>query len=275
LAMASVPPGLPPNHEADDLEIMWEAFQIAGWNSRWSAMDALLDAGLPVDYSPPIGWPLMLEAAGNMHLDLAEYLVRRGADLDREWPPHGSARGFARMHFGNWPQKEHARRLLEICNAGNPDEILAELDAKRPSPPPLYSRASRMLQLAADDAARQQQSVVTTENMLVALLRLEGGQFASIFMGSGADMQKLRAMIGARLLPDSDPLSGQDLPRDADAEAAVQLAIAETDARRREQVDILAVLVGMLSRRDGAASRMLTDVGMNLTATRERLLSGL
>ena len=275
LAMDAFPRGLPPNYDADDLEIMWEAFRIAGSNGRWAAMDALLDAGLPVDYSPSVGWPLMLEAAGNMHLELAEYLVRRGADLDREWPPHGSARGFARMHFSNWPQKEDARRLLAICDAGDPDEILAELDAKRPSPPPLESRSLRLLQLAADDAARQQQSVVTTENMLVGLLRLEGGQFASIFMGSGADMQKLRARIEARLLPDSDPLSGQEIPRDADAEAAVEMAIAEADARRREQVSILALLVGIVRQPNATASRLLVDVGMNQATTRDRLESSL
>src|SRR6185295_17199388 len=54
---------LPPNADADDLEIMWEAFQIAGWNERWSTMDALLEAGLPVDHSPMV-WPLLLEAVG-------------------------------------------------------------------------------------------------------------------------------------------------------------------------------------------------------------------
>jgi hypothetical protein len=271
LAMDAFPRGLPPNYDADDLEIMWEAFQIAGWNGRWAAMDALLDTGLPVDYAPSVGWPLMLEAAGNMHLDLAEYLVRRGADLDREWPPHGSARGFARMHFGNWPQKEETRRLLAICDAGNPEDILAELDANRPSPPPLESRTSRMLQLAADDAARQHQSVVTTENMLVGLLRFEGGIFASFFMGTGADMQKLRATIGARLLPDADPLSGQELQRNTDAEAALEMAIAEADARRRESVDPIALLVAMLSQPEGAASRLLTSVGTDSSTTRERL----
>lgn len=51
--------GLPPNLEADDLEIMWEAFLIAGLNDRWATMDALLDAGLPVDHrgNPTISSP--------------------------------------------------------------------------------------------------------------------------------------------------------------------------------------------------------------------------
>jgi hypothetical protein len=74
-------PALPPHHDADDLEIMWEAFQIAGWNGRWAAMDALLAAGLPVDHAP-LGFPLVTEAVGNLLVPLAEYLVSRGADLE-------------------------------------------------------------------------------------------------------------------------------------------------------------------------------------------------
>jgi hypothetical protein len=127
--------GLPPNHEADDLEIMWEAFQIGGLNGRWAAMDALLEAGLPVDHAP-VAWPLVTEAVANMHVPLAEYLVSRGADLDREWDSYGSARAIARFHVRNAPQSEDARRLLAICDAGTPEEILAEMDAKRQSPPP-------------------------------------------------------------------------------------------------------------------------------------------
>jgi hypothetical protein len=117
MAMAVMFFGLPPHHEADDLEIMWEAFQIAGWNGRWATMDALLDAGLPVDHAP-IAWPLVMEAAGNLLVPLAEYLVSRGADLDRQWPPYESARAFARSHVKNNPENEDAQRLLSICDAG-------------------------------------------------------------------------------------------------------------------------------------------------------------
>ena len=78
-------------------------------------------------------------------------------------------------------------------------------------------------------------------------------------------------MIGARLLPDSDPLSGQEIPRDADAEAAVQMAIAEADARRREQVSVRALLVGILRQPNAVGSRVLVDVGMNQGTTRDRL----
>jgi hypothetical protein len=261
MAMASLG-GLPPNHEADDLEIMWEAFQIAGWNGRWGAMDALLDAGFPVDHTP-VGWPLVLDAVGNMLIPLAEYLVRRGADLDREWPPYGSARTFARdlVRDAHNPHRDDARRLLAICGAGTPEEILAELDANRQSPPPPESRTLRAMQLAADDAARQGQTSVTTENMLVGVLRVAGGVFAQLFMGTGTDMAKVRAMIGARLLPDADPLAGQDLPPDAGAEAAVRVAAEEADSRRRNEVSPFHLLKGILSQQTAPGARLLADAG--------------
>jgi hypothetical protein len=262
MAMASLG-ALPPNQEADDLEIMWEAFQIAGWNERWAAMDVLVEAGLPVDYAPTVGFPLVLEAVGNTLLPLAEYLVRRGTDLDREWPVYGSARAFARQRvmIDHDPNREDARRLLAICGAGTLDEVLAELDAKRPSPPPLEPRTLRAMQLAADDAARQGQSSVTTENLLVGVLRVSAGVFAQFLMGTGTDMPKLRAMLGARLLPDCDPLAGEELPRDADAEAAVQTAIAEADARRREGVSPLHLLSGILSKRTALGATLLAEAG--------------
>jgi hypothetical protein len=274
MAMGALMGFLPPHRDADDLEIMYEAFQIAGWNERWATMDALLEAGLPVDHAP-IGWPLVLEAVGNLMVPLADYLVSRGADLDREWPHNGSARSFARSHVENNhdPQSERVRRMLAICNAGTVEEILAQIDAKRQSPPPPDERTMRAMQLAADDAARQGQSSVTTENMLVGILRLNNGSFAEFFMGAGTDMPKLRAMIGARLLPDSDGLVGQELPADALAEAALLVAGAEADSRRRESVGPIHLMVGILSQETGPGARLLREVGTTVAQLSERLKS--
>jgi hypothetical protein len=266
--------GLPPHHEADDLEIMWEAFQIAGWNGRWAAMDALLEAGLPVDHAP-MGTPLVIEAVGNLLVPLAEYLVSRGADVNRNWGSriNGSARSKARSHLEGNPQNEKARSLVAVCNAGAPEEILAEMDAKRQSPPPPDERTMRVMQLAADDAGRQGQAAVTTENMLVGLLRAYDGTFAEVFMGTGTDMPELRATIGERLLPNRDPLGGQELPADAIAEAAWQVAVAEAEVRRRGAVDPLHLLCGILSQETGPAARLLGELGTDRALLSERLRS--
>jgi ATP-dependent Clp protease ATP-binding subunit ClpA len=168
-------------------------------------------------------------------------------------------------------QNESLGELLALCNAGTVEEILAELDAKRQSPPPPEPRTSRAMQLAADDAARQGQSVVTTENMLVGLLRVEGGVFADFFRGLGTDMAKLRAMIGARLLPDSDPLAGQELPADPGAEGAVRQAAADADARRREAVSPLHLVRGLLGQRGEPGAKLLAEAGLDEALVPERL----
>ena len=272
MAMGVVFGFLPPNADADDLEIMWEAFQIAGWNERWSTMDALLEAGLPVDHAP-WGAPLVYIAVGNLIVPLAEYLVSRGADLDREWGPpmNGSARSSIRSLVENLhdPHTENVRRMLAICNAGTVEEILAKVDAKRQSPPPPDEMTMRAMQLAADDAARLGQSVVTTENLLVGILRFRDGVLADFFTGTGTDMPKLRAMIGPRLLPDRDPLIGQELPADPIAEAAVRMAATEADARRRYWVSPIHLLAGILTQQSGPAARVLTEVGMTEVKARE------
>jgi hypothetical protein len=259
--------GRPPNHEADDLEIMWEAFQIAGWNHRWAAMDALLDAGLPVDHAPMV-WPLIMDASANLLVPLAEYLVSRGADVEREWDSNGSAQSHARDHIRSQPQNGNARRLLAICRAGTVDEILADLDAKRQSPPPADERVLRAMQLAADDAARQGQSAVSIENLLIGLLRVADGAFASLIGGTGADMSKLKALVGPRLLPDKDPLIGQDLPADESAAAALRAATAEADRRRRDSVRLLHLFAGIFAQGGGV---LLADVGANKARAEEML----
>jgi hypothetical protein len=220
-----------------------------------------------------MGTPLVIEAVGNLLVPLAEYLVSRGADVNRDWGSrmNGSARSMARSHLEGNPQSEKARRLIAVCRAGAAEEILAEMDAKRQSPPPPDERTMRVMQLAADDAGRQGQPAVTTENMLVGLFRAYDGAIAEFFVGTGTDMPGLRATLGERLLPDKDPLGGQVLPADGIAEAAWQVALAKAGARRRRAVDPLLLLYGILSQETGPAARLLDELGTNKVLLSERL----
>ena len=64
--------------DADDLEILWEALVVAGFNQRLNTLDALLDRGFPLDYAP-WGSTLRSWAEGNGVTVLAEHLAKRGA----------------------------------------------------------------------------------------------------------------------------------------------------------------------------------------------------
>ena len=69
---------MPCRPDADDLEILWEAFAVAGFNQRLNVIDALLDRGFPIDYEE-WGSTLLQWAQGNRMTALAEHLLKRGA----------------------------------------------------------------------------------------------------------------------------------------------------------------------------------------------------
>lgn len=257
--------------DADDLEIMWEAFRIAGWNHRWHAMDALLEAGLPMDHAP-LGMPLLAETALNMHLGtalLAEYLVTRGADLDRDWgrPVGGSVRATLPSHVENLadPHDPQVQLMLNICGAGTVAEILAIRDARPRDPVTLSPFAERVLQLAADDAATLGATSVGTENLLVGWLRVHGGVMADAFTGRGIDMLSLRRRIENRLRADADPLAGANLTLDAQASAAVRIATERAESKQHDGVWPSHLLIGILKVEDCPGAMLLQDVGVTAT----------
>jgi ATP-dependent Clp protease ATP-binding subunit ClpA len=172
------------------------------------------------------------------------------------------------------PHDEDVARMLAICGLEPVEVILAAQDAERPSPPPLSASATRILQLAADDAARQGQDAVTSENLLIGAMRLRDGDSVQFLLGAGTDMPELHTRIGSRLWPDADPLTGGDLHRDAGAEAALASAIREADTRRREEVGTFHIWYGLVTQDGGPAVQLLQSVGTNIDMVVGRLRTG-
>lgn len=271
IAMGVVVGAMPLRRDADDLEIMWEAFRIAGWNQRWRAMDALLEAGLPIDHAP-LGMPLIAEAALNMHLGtapLAEYLVTRGTDLDRDWGPRngGSVRNALSSFVEGLadPHDPQVQRMLDICGAGTVSAILAARDAQPREPVTLWPITERVLRLAADDAAIRGATSVNTEHLLVGWLRVLDGEVADICLGRGINMASLRAQLDGRLRADADPLSGDEIPRDQDAAAAIAIATERAETLKRDGVSPYHMLIGILEVHDGPGATLLRAAGVTAT----------
>ncbi len=268
IAMGVVFGAMPVRQDADDLEIMWEAFRIAGWNERWHTMDALLDAGLPIDHAP-LGIPLIAEAALNMHMGtapLAEYLVTRGADLDRDWGPRigGSVRAALPSFVESLaePLDPAVQRMLDICDAGTVRDILAIRDARPRDAVKLWPITERVLLLAADDASARGAIAVGTEHLLVGWLRVHGGGMADLFAGRHVDMARLRMRLEGRLRADTDPLAGGGLPLDEHASAAVRVATERAEKLQRDGVSPGHLLIGILEVTEGPGSTLLRDAGV-------------
>ena len=122
--------------EADDEEILVEAFFVAMLNQRTAVLEYMASRGTPID-SLVYGSPMIIMAVGNAWTPVVECLVRCGANLDlRGWRPEQTAREMARAMFEQMPGDAERRRIVELCGM-DPDVILAERDAQPTEPPEL------------------------------------------------------------------------------------------------------------------------------------------
>lgn len=172
-------------------------------------LDELLKSGFPIDYR---GWgsALIHLAVGNQMVELVEFLVARGANLElRTWRPHASACEIAESHFRNDPSNPKAYRILELCRgAGYAAELLsrARCDGPLAFDPPL----EQAIALAQEDARRLGRDAVQSANLFVGLLRAERSMAVGYLGYAGLDLARLRAMLGDRLIDEHGRESGVD-----------------------------------------------------------------
>jgi Clp amino terminal domain, pathogenicity island component len=256
----------------DATEVLAEAFFVAMVNDRITVLDYMIDRGFPVDY---LGWemPFVSFAAGNQRVRVVECLVRRGADLDvRGRHPDMSAREMARERFENMPTNPTARRILELCGL-DPEQVIAEMQA-RPAPEPQITRLlQQALELAGDDAARQQRPGIGPDNLLVGTLRVSPGGSMELMRAAGVDAELLRAEIGVRVLPAPDRVERGKLLLDGAAQDVMRAAIAIARQRKQDAVFIRHVVRALADTDDVYLRDLLGRCGSSMAKLRERLES--
>lgn len=251
---------MPPHPDPEDEEILMEAFVVAMLNGRTAVLEYMMSRGFPVN-SLLYGSPAINVAVGNAWVSVVECLVRGGADLDlRGWQPDQSARELARAYFEQAPDDADRRRIVELCGM-NPDAILTERDARPGSPPARHPDFDLALALASDDAARVGQPDVRPENLLVGLLRAGGLPLEFLARPGHTDLVRLGREQGDRVRPASDRVAPRELPMRADAQAAVEAALAAVAARRQDMVHGLHLLLTLLRLNDPACAGLLARYG--------------
>lgn len=256
---------MPMNPAADDQTVVWEGSIVAALNQRFAVLDVLLDRGFPIDHM--VWGPTLLQlAVGNGWVPLAEYLVRRGADVTLEGRPNGSARHIAEQGFLNPHGHPEKRRLLELCGGRDPEVLVRERDEQR---------AKRVMQthptveeafvLAKQDAIRQGRDAVGSENLLIALLR-QGKLPLQILSAAGVDLERLRAQLADRLEATGDP-PPPEMTTDPAATALLLAARAEAERRKHDTLNTLHLFVALLATAEPVVLALIEPAG----ARRERL----
>ena len=244
--------------DADDTTIVWEAFFVAALNQRYGVLDLLLDRGFPIDYLE-WGQNVLHLAVGNRWVDLVEYLVRRGANVDlRGWHPNSTARELAEQSFAGRPTPE-AQRILELCGGRDAETVsreAAEERAKQTRPSSVFLDA---LKHAKQDALHLGRTSAGLENLFVGLLRGEH-QMAVIYLNvGGVDLGRLKTFLGKRLDPSNENVD--DMPFDDGASEACMDAQAEAKSRLRTQINPLHLLFVLLKPDDGPIAEMIRASG--------------
>ena len=268
------PMKIPAHPDADDEEILMEAFFVAMLNGRTAVLEHMVSRGFPVN---SLVWesPVIHMAAANAMIPLVECLVRCGADLDlRGSATQQSAREVAREMFEQLPEYPDRRRTVELCGM-DPEAILAERDARPVNPPSIEPKLQEALDLAADDALRLGQADVRPENLLFGLLR--AGRLPLMFFTkvSRIDLDRFRTDVADRVRPVEDRIGGTAPSLHPDAQTAMQAAIASATARRRETVQGVHLLYALTQDANGPAARLLAEYGSSaamLNAALERSL---
>ncbi|MEO7520967.1 MAG: Clp protease N-terminal domain-containing protein, partial [Gemmatimonas sp.] len=250
--------GLPSVPEAEDIDVLTEAFMVAFLNRRTAVLEYLISRGYPIN---TLEWdmPFLVMAVGNGVTDVVECLIHCGADLDLQGAYNGSAREMARDMLENSPSGKDQRRIAELCGL-DPDAVLAELDARPLPTPNMDRRLLEALDLASDDARRQGAPAVSAENLLFGLLRQ--GQALTLFTRvSGMDFERFRADMTSRVRPVQDSTNGPPLTLNSDAQALVDHAIAIATRRRRQTVRGDHLLGALLRQENGIAADLLSRYG--------------
>ena len=262
--------GIPPLPDADDEEILTEAFALAVLNSRVNVLDYMISRGFPVN---TLLWemPMVAMAAGNGWEPVVESLVRGGADVNLRGSYNGSAREMALEMLLNQPPNADRRRIAELCGI-DVEAVLAEHNARPLSTPKIAPQLQQVLELANDDTARRGQHEVINENLLFGMLRYGKMGMTYFCNASRMDFLKFREDVLSRVGAGEARIEHDPLPLSAEAQATIDDATAIAAEHRRETVNELHLLYALTRHKKGIAADLLVHYKSSAAKLNEELL---
>ena len=260
-------PALP---DADDTEIIWEAFHVAALNGRYEVLQYLLDRGFPINY---IEWgqPILYFATAKPDPTLVQFLLERGADPDlKGYRPESSPREQS-LEFFLMDPSEQRRRVFQLFGGRDPDAVLREY-RERPAPEPVMSEAlSYFISLAREEAVRLGQQHVEPHNIFVAFFRGKRPIGLSQFTFSGMNADCLHEAIASRLVDPDPHVASQQIAFGDEAEAVLEHAFDLARQGKETHVHGGHLLRALLGDSSGFAAKLVGKCGGSVSRIMEEL----
>jgi ATP-dependent Clp protease ATP-binding subunit ClpC len=128
------------------------------------------------------------------------------------------------------------------------------------------------MHFAREEAGRLQHDYIGTEHLLLGLLREGEGVAAVVLMNIGLDIEQVRRAVEEAVPPSGGTLTIGDLPFNAGAKRALELAIEEAKELGHNYIGTEHLLLGLLREGDGIAAKALMRLGVALERLREATL---
>ncbi len=132
-------------------------------------------------------------------------------------------------------------------------------------------RARRVVVRAQEEARTLGQDYIGPEHVLLGLVHDDGGVAAkaleSLGIGLAAVRQRVEEIIGR-----GEQAPSGHIPFTPQAKEVLKLALQEARALGHSYIGTEHILLGLISEGDGVAARVLTGLGADLDAAREKVI---
>src|SRR5579862_5675603 len=135
-------------------------------------------------------------------------------------------------------------------------------------------RARRMLFNAREEAERLEEPYVSTEHILLGLVREDDSTAAGVLDGMGISLDRIRREV-ERQVTRSDGLLGKDTQLSPRAKRVIDLAYDEARQQPTNYIGSEHLLLGLIREGDGLAARILGKLGVDLERARMQVAANL
>jgi ATP-dependent Clp protease ATP-binding subunit ClpA len=134
-------------------------------------------------------------------------------------------------------------------------------------------RARKVMQLANQEAQRFNHEYVGTEHILLGLVKEGSGVAASVLKSLDVDLRKIRLEVEKIVQAGPDMVTTGKLSKTPRAEKVIEYSIQEARTLNHNYVGTEHLLLGLLHEQEGVAAQVLMNLGLELKAVREEVLT--
>ncbi len=134
-------------------------------------------------------------------------------------------------------------------------------------------RMRKLLYIARQEAASHGNDSVTSEHVLLALIKEGNGVAVMVLTNLGVNLEKISRSLN-KLISEGEVggLASGEIPLGQDARHIISLAIDEAKKLEHKHVGTEHLLLGLLRKRDGAPARILSEYGVSYDIAKSEII---